>query len=144
MKSITLTRTIIAPIEDVFRTVADIRQFSQAISYITNVEFLSEQKTGVGTRFRETRLMRGREALAVLEVTEHAENDRIRLVCDMHGTVWDTVFTVRDMGGQVELLMVMEARARKWVSGLMTTLSGALILKAVESDMDTVKVSCKR
>ena len=46
------------------------------------------------TRFRETRVMKGREASTVLEVTEYESPRRIRLVSDEGGTIWDTVFTV--------------------------------------------------
>ena len=56
------TRTIDAPPDRVFRTVAHIDHFREAVPHITNVEYLSETQTGVGTRFRETRVMRGREA----------------------------------------------------------------------------------
>ena len=96
MSRITVTRTIDAPLDVVFRTVADIRQFSKALPRIVKFEFLSEVKSGVGTRFRETRLMKGKEATTELEVTEFIENDRIRLVADdHHGTVWDTLFAVK-------------------------------------------------
>lgn len=52
-----VTRRIDAPIERVFDTVCDIGNFSQAIPDIVNVEFTSETRRGVGTRFKETRLM---------------------------------------------------------------------------------------
>jgi ribosome-associated toxin RatA of RatAB toxin-antitoxin module len=52
-----VTRTIDAPIDVVFATVSDINNFSKAVPHITKVEFLSEQKTGVGARFEETREM---------------------------------------------------------------------------------------
>lgn len=93
-----LERTIAAPVSEVFRTVSDIRRYSEAIPDIVNVEMLSEKTSGVGTRFRETRVIKGREASTELEVTEFVEDHRIRLVSDAHGTVRDTVFTVRPGG----------------------------------------------
>jgi carbon monoxide dehydrogenase subunit G len=98
MSRMIVTRSIKAPLESVFRTVADINQFSEAIPHIVKVEFLSDAKTGVGTRFRETRLMNGKEMTTDLEVTEYVDNDRIRLVADSGGTIWDTLFTVRTEG----------------------------------------------
>ena len=80
MSRITVTRTIDAPIDLVFQTVADERRLSQALPHIVKVEFLSDVKAGVGTRFRETRLMNGKEATTELEVTEFVENERVRLV----------------------------------------------------------------
>ena len=110
MTSMTVTRRIAAPVGVVFRTVADIRQFSQVVPQIIRIEFLSDVRSGIGTRFRETRLMNGQEMATELAVTEYVENDRVRIVSDAGGTVWDTVFTVAAAEGSTELTMVMEAR----------------------------------
>ena len=55
-----VTRLIDAPVELVFDTVADFRNYSKANPDITQVELRTDSQRGVGTRFRETRLMRGR------------------------------------------------------------------------------------
>ena len=143
MPRATITRTIDAPIDIVFHTVADIENFSKAIPGIINVEFLSDAKSGVGTRFRETRLMRDKEASTELEVTEYAENDHVRLVADSHGTVWDTTFTVRSDNGQTELTMVMDANAYKLFPKVVNPLVMRMIRKAIEHDMDAVKKYCE-
>ncbi len=67
MTQFTATRCINASIDLVFKTVSDINNFSKAIPDIINVEFLSNVKSGIGTRFRETRLMNGKEAMTELE-----------------------------------------------------------------------------
>jgi carbon monoxide dehydrogenase subunit G len=140
----TATRTIHAPIERVFDTVAHIENFSKAVSGIVKVEHLSDVKSGVGTRFRETRLMGRREASTELEVTEYVENDHVRLVTDAGGTIWDTVFTVRPVSeGSVELTMVMDANAHKFLARLMNPLIKGIIRKAIERDMDAVKAHCE-
>ncbi len=48
-------RKIAAPPEKVFELVAHIDEFSKAVPHIIDVEFLSEQRTGVGTRFKSRR-----------------------------------------------------------------------------------------
>ncbi len=143
MITFTSKRTIKAPIDLVFDTVSHIENFSQAIPHITNVEFLTEAKTGVGTRFRETRLMNGREAETELEVTEYAENQHVRLVSDSHGTVWDTVFTVEKQVDNVELKMVMEATSYKITAKVMNYFIKGMVQKALEEDMDAVKSYCE-
>ncbi|MHC4341280.1 MAG: SRPBCC family protein [Planctomycetota bacterium] len=141
----TVSRTIHAPIETVFNTVAHIDNFSKAVPAIVKVEFLSDVRSGVGTRFRETRLMGRREASTELEVTEYAENEHIRLVTDTGGTVWDTVFTVRPVSeGGVELTMVMDANAHKLLAKLMNPLIKGIIRKAIEKDTDAVKAHCEK
>lgn len=136
-----MSRTIKAPVDAVFETVSDISQYTKAVPEIVRVEFVTEQKTGEGTRFRETRKMGKREATTELEVTEYAKDERVRMVSDAGGTVWDTVFTVTAMGdgGGTRLDMVMEARPYRLVSRLMVPLMKGVVAKAVAGDMDALK-----
>ena len=143
MKAISTTRRISSPINVVFQTISDIRNFSQAVDGIINIEFLTEQQVGQGTRFRETRDMNGREATVELEVAEYVENERIRMVSDAGGTVWDTVFSVTEDGDVTEMKMVMEAKPHKFLSRIMNPLIRSFVAKAVESDMDAVKKWCE-
>jgi len=143
MKTIEVTRRIKAPLEQVFRSVADIREFSNIIPHITNVEFLTKQQYGVGTRFAETRWMKGKEARTELEVTELSENERIRIVADSHGTIWDTLFTTRPDGDDVVLTLVMDANAGGLLGDLKNKLIRGMIVKAIESDMDCVRKHCE-
>lgn len=136
-----MSRTIDAPVDAVFETVSDISQYTKAVPEIVRVEFVTEQKTGVGTRFRETRQMGKREATTELEVTEYVKDERVRMVSDAGGTVWDTVFTVTALsdGAGTRLDMVMEARPYRLVSRLMVPLMKGVVAKAVAGDMDALK-----
>lgn len=144
MARVTVTRVVDAPADVVFRTVSDIGHFSQAVPHIVNVEFLSEVRSGVGTRFRETRVMNGREASTELEVTEYVENDRVRIVSEAGGAVWDTVFTVSPAAEGTELSMVMDARPRTLSARLAVPLMLRMVKGAVARDMDAVKAFCER
>lgn len=144
MANVTVTRSIDAPVDVVFRTVAHVEQFSQAVPGILRVEFLSEVKSGVGARFRETRVMMGREASTELEVTEYVENERVRIVSEAGGALWDTVFTVAPDGEGTELKMVMEARPRSMGARMTLPLIIGTVRKAIEQDMDAVKSFCER
>lgn len=107
------------------------------------MKFLSEIKSGVGTKFKETREFKGREAATVLEVTEFVQKDYIRIVSDTQGTIWDSLFTVSEKGGVCELTLVMEARPYKFLSKLMVPLMKGFVKKALEKDMDAVKDYCE-
>lgn len=144
MTQFTATRSINAPIDLVFKTVSDINNFSKAIPDIINVEFLSDVKSGIGTRFRETRLMNGKEAMTELEVTEFVENGHVRMVTDSHGAVWDSVFTVKRVDGHTELTLVMDARPHKFMQKMMIPMIKGMISKALEKDMDAVKTYCEK
>ena len=143
MRPITVERFIRASPRRVFETVADIREFSKALPHVVKVDFLSEKKTGVGARFRETRLMKGKESVTELEVTEYISDDRVRMVADSHGTVWDSVFSVAQLEAGTTLTLVMEARAHRWLPRLINSLIRGVVTKAVEKDLDLVKQFCE-
>ena len=144
MTSWTVTRTIAAPVTRVFETVSQIEHYSQAVPGIEKVEILSDTRSGVGTRFRETRKMGGHEATAVLEVTELVENERVRLVSDEGGTKWDSVFSVKAAGESTELTLVMEAEPYTVKAKMMAPLMKGMLSKALEKDMDAVKEHCEK
>lgn len=138
-----VTRTIAAPVERVFRTVSDVREFSKAVPTVVDVEFLSESRTGTGTRFRETRTFGKREASTELEVVDHVENRRVRLVSEAGGTVWDSVFSVRPEGDVTVLELVMEAAPRTLLARITTPLMKPVVRRALEKDMDAIKSFCE-
>jgi len=143
MTTVSTTRQIAAPLARVFEILSNAEVFSEAVPQILNVEFLSEQKRGVGTRFRETRDMNGKEVQTELEITELVENDRIRMVSDQGGTIWDTLFTVEDAGEYTVMTMTMDCRPYRLLARLLNLVIMGMVRKAVESDMDAVKAYCE-
>lgn len=143
MATVETERSIAAAPEQVFQVVAHIEEFQNINPNITNIEFLTESHTGVGTRFKETRLMKGREATSTLEVTEYDPPSSVRMVSDEGGTIWDTIFTVTPQGEGSVLKMHMEARPYKLAAKLVTPLILKMVSKAVESDMDGIKAHCE-
>ena len=144
MKPILISKTINAPVELVFKTVAHIEDFSKVVNDIVKIEFLSENKTGVGSRFRETRIMKGKEAATELEVKEYVENEKVRIVAESGGTVWDTLFTVKEENDATKLNVEMNATANNFFSKIMNSLIKGMITKAIEKDMDAVKTYCEK
>ena len=132
---------ISAPIDRVFDTIADPVNYTRAVPQITKVEFLTDQRSGVGTRFRETREMRGRATATELEVTEYVVNERVRLVSRAGRTVWDSVFTVTptEDGRTTRLDLIMEARPYRLLARVFVPLMKGVVAKAVAGDMDAVK-----
>jgi hypothetical protein len=139
-----VTRTIHAPVSRVFTTVAHIEEFSKAIPHIVKFEYLSESKSGAGTRFRETRLMNGKEMLTELEVKEYVENERVRMVADSHGTVWDSLLTVRPEGENTLLTVTMDAITSRMFNRIMNVLIKGMVRKGMERDFNAVKTYCEK
>ena len=144
MRTIVVTRSIAAPIEKVFDVISGPEGFSKAVPHIKKIEFLTEQKSGAGTRFKETRLMGKREHTVELAITEFVENERVRMVSDAGGTIWDSVFTLSPKGDQVEMRMAMEAKPHKFMAKVMNFLIRSMVVKGVEADMDCIKKFCEQ
>ncbi len=144
MTSMTVTRTIDAPPDRVFAAVSEVGNLPAVVPDVVGIEILSDTGSGVGTRFRETRLMHGKETVTELEVTELVANDRIRMVADSHGTVWDTVFRVRAVGERTELVLTMEARAHGLLPRLLNPVMKGLFKKGLAKHVDAVQEYCER
>lgn len=139
MVSVEVRREINAPVKEVFEAVADIRKFSEILPHSVRVEFLTDAKTGVGARFRETRVMGTQEHINEFEVTEYEEGERVRMIADTNGTVWDTTFSVSDQDGTTVLDVEMDARAHKLLPKLMNPILKSMFRKGIEKDIELVK-----
>lgn len=145
MTSVHITKIIQAPVHEVFRTVADIREFAKANPKIIKVEFLTEVQVGVGARFRETRRMNDSEMQTTLEVAEYTQDEMVRLVAiDPMGTIWDTVFTVHPEQDATVLTMTMDAHPRKWWMKFFLWMIGGVLRVAVAADLERVKEYCEK
>ena len=137
-------RTINAPTNRVFRTVADPEEFHRAIPDGVKVEYLTTQHAGVGTRFRATRMSRGKAAAFDQEVMEYVPGKHIRMHNETHGVLWIGMFDVATKGGQSVLTLTMDSQTDRWLPRIMTRLIARMVQKSLEKDMDAVKGYCER
>lgn len=139
MKPTELSLMVDASLGTVFRAVSDLDHFSKAVPQIDRIEIVSDSTAGVGTRFRETRLVGGRETASELEVAELVENERVRYVSDTFGTRWTSTFTVAPAGDRTSLTMAIEGRPYRLLSRLATPLMRFLTARGVAADMKGIK-----
>ncbi|MCH2140927.1 MAG: SRPBCC family protein [Phycisphaerales bacterium] len=66
---VTVSRHINASQQRVWEVITDIAHSDEWISGITNIELLTGNQQGVGMRWKETRVMFGRESTEELEIT---------------------------------------------------------------------------
>jgi uncharacterized protein YndB with AHSA1/START domain len=109
MTTVTVQTRVNASPEIVFHAVSDIEGMPSTNPEVVRVAFLTEQHQGAGTRFRETRLMNGKEHHFELEVRDYdAQARRVRYVTDTHGTVWDTTVVVDPDGSGARVQFSMD------------------------------------
>src|SRR5438445_13881615 len=92
MAGVTATQRIEAPVETVFRLSTDLDHWAGRIQGITKVERLTSGPVGVGTRFKETRKMFGKEATETMEFSAFEPNRRYELTADSCGAVYRIEF----------------------------------------------------
>ena len=105
MAGFQLTEWIARSAQDVFDFLTDPANAPQVITSTTSMVKVSDGPTGVGTRLRETRLMRGKEEQADLEIVAYEPSRRyaVKNVSDGIETVYAYAFREEAGGTRVDL-----------------------------------------
>ena len=136
-KSVTVSRRVAASPERVWHVVTDVPSAATVLSDVRRVEMLSQPPYGVGTRWRETRVMFGREATEELYVTAADAPRNTVIEAESGGTHYTTTFTIEPDGEGSTLAMEFAGEpvnASVW-QGLLWKAFGQLGLKAVSKAM---------
>ncbi len=139
MTNVTVTRTISASVERVFQGVADVAGLPATNPDILDIEFLSQERVGVGVRFRETRRTGKQSA-----IIEYDAPRRMRMVADSHGIVWDTTFSVRATEAGTVLTVSMDCRAHALLPKLLNPLMKGRYRKGPVTHVDALQSWCER
>lgn len=143
MNRVTLVEIIEAPAETVWSIISDVERLPDREEAVEKIEFLTDQRTGPGTRFRETRSMGSRSVDTELEITESVPNESIRFVSDTGGTVWDTVYRCHPEGSSTHLEIDMDARPQKLRARLMLFLIMPMVRKGMTKHLESLKAYCE-
>ena len=89
-----IERDVAASPEEVWRVLTDLDHAAETLSGVSRVELLTEGPYTVGTRWRETRKMFGKEATEEMRVTAVEAPARTTVEADSAGVNYVTVFTL--------------------------------------------------
>lgn len=141
------SKHINAPIDVTFDVFSDIPNVQERIEGITKVEILSDITQGVGTRWRETRVMFGKEATEEMEISDLKANRSYEVVASSRGIDYHSTYTFTEQDGGTLVEMVFSGKPITLLAKLMTPL-GYLFKnatrKALEADMDNLKIICEQ
>jgi hypothetical protein len=144
MAPIVCTRRIEASPADVFEVVTDLDSATDRISAITNLEVLSDGPFGVGTRWRETRVMFRKEHTEEMWVTEFEPGRAYTTEAHSCGSVYHCTMSVEPDGTGSILAMTFDSRPMTFMAKLMSPLcflfNGAMV-KCIEKDFDDIQSS---
>ena len=107
--SITVSGTVAARPERVWRVLTDLDHATTTIPSITAVERLTEGPYDVGTRWRETRTMLGRTETQELEVAEAVPEVRTVVSSVAEGVFYTTTMELNPQGGGTLLTITFAA-----------------------------------
>ncbi|WP_446225580.1 SRPBCC family protein [Nocardia sp. IBHARD005] len=129
MNSITAQREIAAPVQHVWAVLTDLDSAVETLSGVTRIERLTGDGYRVGTRWRETRKILGKEATEEMEVTEVDPEHRTTLIAESGGITYRTEFTLTPTTTGTNLTMTF--------AGTSTTTGWRAVIEKVTSPLGT-------
>lgn len=144
---ISSTVTINADISKVFTVFTDLGKASDRISGISKLEVLEgPSKLAVGTKWKETRTVFGKEATETMWVTELSKNKSYSVDAESHGTKYSSTFTFSSVDGGTEVTWVFAGTPQTFgakVMGLLGILFKGATQKMLEADLQDLKKACE-
>lgn len=148
MASITLTETVQAPPQRVWEVFTDLDLFEREVEGIQSVERIDGDGFQVGTKWRETRVMYGREATEVMWVTSCEAPQRYVVEAESHGAHYRTEYRFTADGGGTRVTVEFGAEPTntltKLVSPIMFRAMKKSVAAAMGADLRALKVVAER
>ena len=139
---LTIDRTIAAPPEAVFEHATNVEQWPEIVPAIVKTELLTPGPVQVGTRFRETRVMFGKEASEEMEFLVLDPPKRYLLGAESHGSRYRTEFTLEPVDGGTKLTMTFRGEPLTFFAKVMTFMMKPFMGKMLDmcaKDLDAIK-----
>ncbi len=122
MASFKLTSRVEAPIDAVFDLFSDIPRADEMIDAIVKIEMLTDGPVGVGTRWRETRMMFKREATEEMQVTAFDPGKSYTVGCASCGCEYESTWRFESEGGATLVEFEMGWRPVSFLAKVMSPL----------------------
>lgn len=138
------SQRVSAPPQTVAAAIADIDEYGLWMPNLVRIERLTEENFGVGTRWRETRRMFGREATEEFEVRVWEPGERLELFVDgrkgsSRRGEFRFVYTFAGDGDSTELSLDASIDNMGLLGNLLGKLMVKPLVKAVERDHAALK-----
>lgn len=142
-----LEESIQAPLPVVFGVFTDLHHAPEHIESITALEVIGKGPVGKGTRFRETRVMFGKETTEEMEISQFDPPRSYMVEGFSCGVAFRTTYTFDSSMGVTTVRMVMESEPRslfaKIVGPVMGVMMKGAMVKAMNKDHAQLKAVCE-
>jgi len=143
MPNFTMTKRIAAPVDTVFDVATDIEHAAEHIRGIDKIERLTPGPVGIGTKWRETRTMMGRQDTETLEVVAFDRPHSYTIGCDSCGAYFKSTFRFTPVGNETDVTLEVDLEARSTFARLMAPIGrmmfNATMGKCLEADLEDIK-----
>jgi len=144
MKPVTVSADIAADPDFVYEAIVDVERLCETSPATISVTFLSEQRSGPGTRYRETRRMGKTSRDFDLELADcDAAARTARFVSEMEGTVWDTTMKVTAAGPGSHVEFTMAAHTTSKLKSLLFSGMRPMFRKGMDRQVAGLKSYCE-
>lgn len=150
-QTVTVSKTVDAPPSAVWAVLTDLDAAPHTLRGVTAVERLDGPGDyTVGTRWRETRVMFGKESTEELRVVDVVPERRTVVTAESGGTVYRSVFTLTPHGTGTELHLEFSSRSgplgavRQVLMTLVGPLAGRVMQRALRQDLDDIAAAAQR
>lgn len=140
---IEVSENINAPRERIWHIITDFDTWADTISNIVAVEVIDKPESGVvGLKWRETRLMFGKEADETMWITAAEPNNWYETRAENHGAIYTTRLSLEESGDSVTLTMTFSSKATTIVAKLMSIMGFAFqgtMRKLLQEDLADIR-----
>lgn len=145
-RSVVVERRIAAGQRRVWEALTDLQGMERVLSGVSKVEILTDGAFDVGTRWRETRRMFGKDATEEMWVTASEPPERYVVEAQSRGTRYVSEWLLRADGPSATTVrMTFSAEAPGGVMGLLAKILGGVgaraVSRAIAKDLDDVASS---
>ncbi|HEX4607664.1 MAG TPA: SRPBCC family protein [Urbifossiella sp.] len=144
MPGFAFTTLIAAPVPAVFAAFIDFGNAPSRVKDIVRLEVLTSGPVGVGTKFKETRVMFGREATETMELTAFEPNQLFELTAASCGAEFRTRFTFSPDGPGTRVGVEVQTAAKSFYAKLFRPLAYLMMgtmKSCIRRDIDQIKAS---
>lgn len=142
MARMTTSKHIDAPTDVVFNLMTDLDQVDSRISSIVCLEKLTDGPVGVGTRFRETRVMFGKEATEEMEFTTFEVGKSYTVECESCGAHYAMHHEFSPDGGGTLIKVTFDMKSLSFLAKVMAPMGKLMAkscMKAFDKDLEEIK-----
>ena len=132
------------PLDDVWKAIIDFKNCPNYIESIVNIEVIDEPKdTLIGFKWKETRVMFGKEAIETMWITDYAENEYYQTRAESHGSIYISRLSIEPVENHTKLTMSFSAEAQTFFVKLISWCMGFIVKgsmkKALIKDLNDIK-----